>query len=299
MVRETAAASLQALEESRAQGRVSPSRAAVLPLPELRGPPKPVRSNTDDSKAGIAPTSADSELNEEEKLLMEQRELQEALLRSKADALSADGVLLTRLTFHTPGMMSFLDESPHLTACRSRVESAGCTVRPSWANGALLLVPVTEEQIKEEGIDLKAHNILMHTSDEELVKDALAQLVKRKRPELKLEHFPRGKLGSVSTETNRSHLEPQTANLPKFEAPTPLTTESWGVDKPSESEDHSIGAWKQHIGLIVERTFYTFRIDKEISEASTIVHSAPADVNASSDHVNPHTWRLPGPRESC
>ena len=33
-------------------------------------------------------------------------------------------------------------------------------MRPAWANGAMLLVPVTEEQIAEASMHLKPHKIL-------------------------------------------------------------------------------------------------------------------------------------------
>merc|ERR1719336_3037491 len=111
--------------------------------------------------------------SEEEDLQRETRDLHEALLRSKADAWSADGVVLSRLSFHTPDIASSLLNSDALTTCLARVTTAGCEVHPAWANGALLLVPVTEEQITEAGIQLRAHNIMMLNSDVQLVEQTL------------------------------------------------------------------------------------------------------------------------------
>ena len=105
--------------------------------------------------------------SEVENLQREQGELQEALLRSKADAWSTDGVVLSRLTFHTPEVTSFLRDTEALSSCRSRVEVAGCEMRPAWANGALLLVPTTDAEIAEAGIELKAHNIFMLAAEEQ------------------------------------------------------------------------------------------------------------------------------------
>ena len=94
-----------------------------------------------------------------EDLQREQGHLQEALLRSKADAWNADGTILSRLAFHSPALMDFLLGPDRLSRCRSSVKSAGCEVQPSWARGALLLVPVTEKQIMQADISLQAHNI--------------------------------------------------------------------------------------------------------------------------------------------
>ena len=46
--------------------------------------------------------------DEKDDLQREQSDLQAALLLSKAEALSADGVALSRLTFHTPHVASLL-----------------------------------------------------------------------------------------------------------------------------------------------------------------------------------------------
>jgi len=203
-------------------------------------------------------------------LQTEQRDLQEAILRSKADALSADGMVLTRLTFHSRKVMSFLSQADELARCRYKVESAGCSVQPAWANGALLLVPVTEQQIVEADINLQPHNILMLASDESTVRHTLAQLARRKRPGLKPEHYPHGKPERAFTEAKRS---------------------------TAETQSHMVGAWMQDVGLVVERTFLNFPTEKDASEASTIVQSAPAGGSASSGHMNPRQWRLPRPSD--
>ena len=42
--------------------------------------------------------------------------------------------------------------SEALSAFRARVEGAGCEVMPEWACGAILLVPMTAEQVAEADI---------------------------------------------------------------------------------------------------------------------------------------------------
>ena len=42
--------------------------------------------------------------------------------------------------------------SPHLSGVIERVTKAGCEVLPDWAAGAVLLVPLTQEQVAEAGI---------------------------------------------------------------------------------------------------------------------------------------------------
>ena len=43
----------------------------------------------------------------------------------------------------------------------SQVQHAGCDVEPAWANGALMMAPLTELQVKEAVIQLAAHHIVV------------------------------------------------------------------------------------------------------------------------------------------
>lgn len=85
--------------------------------------------------------------------------------------------------------METLCQSELLADCRSRLTSAGCDPSPAWARGALLLVPCTEEQIAEAGVQLKPHHILMTSADEGLVEKALSMLPHRERPQLQAELY--------------------------------------------------------------------------------------------------------------
>jgi len=216
--------------------------------------------------------------SENEALQLEQQHVQEALLRSKQD-ISQGIATLFRLTFHNPQVISFILNFPALAGSRSRVESAGCCVQPPWANGALVLVPATEEQVEEAGIVLRAHNILLLDCDKVFLEQCLAQISRRKRPQLKLEQYPGG-LHAVSKTEPTSHVENEYAFGEAHE------------DTLSPKD------WLQDAGLVVERTFLSFPVDKEISDASGIVHSAPAVPQVTSRSLNPHRWRLPSPKIS-
>ena len=48
------------------------------------------------------------------------------------------------------------------------MEDAGCELCSAWANGALLLVPITDAEIAEAGIELAAQNIMMLAAEEQL-----------------------------------------------------------------------------------------------------------------------------------
>jgi hypothetical protein len=129
-------------------------------------------------------------LSEEEALTKENEDVLQALLQSKADQapLSAEGATLFRLTHCSQEISDMLVASPELADCCHRVTSASCEVRPSWANGALLLLPLTVEQIREAGVKLKAHNIFALISDKVQIELALAGLPHRRRPKVKPEH---------------------------------------------------------------------------------------------------------------
>jgi len=58
---------------------------------------------------------------------------------------------------------------------------------PDWANGALLLVPCTEEGLAESGLELKPHHVIALASDVELIDEALAEFPRRRRPQCKLD----------------------------------------------------------------------------------------------------------------
>eukprot|EP00931_Biecheleriopsis_adriatica_P060622 TRINITY_DN36419_c0_g1_i1.p1 TRINITY_DN36419_c0_g1~~TRINITY_DN36419_c0_g1_i1.p1 ORF type:complete len:584 (+),score=113.31 TRINITY_DN36419_c0_g1_i1:43-1794(+) len=260
--------------DMRMQGRVGVPVKAPPPVKAVP-PAGPLLEETE-TEPGLEEAL---QLSEQDAMQKEQQDVQEALLRSKESALSQEGVTLFRLTFHNPHVISAILTSPELEGCRSRVESSGCSIQPDWANAALLLVPATQEQIEEARIQLKPHNILMLDSERALLESCLTKLSRRKRPQLKLEQYP---VGCIQMQ------------------PAPNAENSNEEEKGTSSEMHDFTAtgvpegWAD-LGLVVERTFLSFPVEREVSDASTIVHSAPAPGETPNRHVNPHQWRLPPP----
>merc|ERR1712050_160606 len=123
--------------------------------------------------------------------MMEQADVQEALLRSKADARNADGEHVVRLTLHSQKIKEHLLSSPELQSRFEHVRSAGCDVCPEWANGAMLFVPKTHDQFLEAEIELQAHNIVLLASDLPILTQVLRKMPKRKRhnADVKPEHY--------------------------------------------------------------------------------------------------------------
>jgi len=292
-VQEAAAASFQKLQGLEEQQQPENLEHARPVLHEDRPPPPIAERSPQGEVVRAAQQDQDSR---EEDLQSEQAQLHEALLRSKADAWSLDNVILTRLTFHRPEVTAHLLQAKEVESCRARVECAGCSVQPNLAKGAMLLVPVTEQQIVEADIELKPHNILMLQCDLQFVVEALARLARRKRPGLKPEHYPYGKSEVVANDSMDCHSQtnqwqgPQDCPSPVAEAPLLPDT-----DMQLHSEIQNIGSWIHESGIVVERTFLSFPVKKDVSEASTVVQSAPALGSTYAERVNPHQWRLPRP----
>lgn len=85
-------------------------------------------------------------------------------------------------------------EAGALDGCRRRVQDAGCELSPEWGNGALFLLPFRDQSKYQELLIqgmrleyLKPYNIVALRDDEDLVKQALAQVPRRRRPQCKHE----------------------------------------------------------------------------------------------------------------
>lgn len=117
----------------------------------------------------------------------------------------------------------------------------------------------------------------MLEKDVQLVNQTLAEIPRRKRPQLKPEHQADGPPGRASMELADEGHNNTEANSSAFD----------------NVVNYQIGIWMQdHPTLIIEKTFLTFQLEKDISDASNIVQSAPAAGAASVGHTNPHRWRL-------
>jgi DNA-binding phage protein len=122
--------------------------------------------------------------------IQEQEHLTEAILRSKIEATPqyADEVVVSRLTDCSKNIVQTLFRSDHLIPCISRVTDAECEVQPKWANGAVLLVPLMQDDISGKGIELRNFHVVHYRKDYAFIKQALATIPKRQdRPKVKEE----------------------------------------------------------------------------------------------------------------
>jgi len=183
----------------------------------------------------------------------EQASLVEVMMRSKADApLTSDGFFLGRFkrVGNLKDVVESLLSSDHLIEPISRVFDAGCEVRPAWTL-ALLLVPLTQAQVDELGVELSVHHVIAHESDKEPLIRALKVLPSRKRVSI---------------------VMPPTSPV----IPPP------GDDIVNSRTDVPV--------LEIERTFLQFHIPKDVSEGSNFAYTAPCGDENSHQPANPRRW---------
>ena len=75
----------------------------------------------------------------------------------------------------------------NLADCRKDVVDAGCEVTPTWANGAVLLMPLTQMQAQEAQLELRPHHIVAFNGDKDRILAALQTLPCRSRPKIRAE----------------------------------------------------------------------------------------------------------------
>merc|ERR1712032_1563761 len=128
---------------------------------------------------------------ESDPVMMFQRELQEAIMRSKAEGAAPlcydDSVVIFRLTRYCQETFEALSKSPALRDARKRVEDAGCSPFVSKVR-ACLLVPLTEDQLQELGLQLQQHHVLALRSDGPAIAEALRMVPRERRPKLRDDH---------------------------------------------------------------------------------------------------------------
>lgn len=113
----------------------------------------------------------------------------QALQLSKADYL-AEAVTLVQLTRQARSAVvtQRLLEAPELEPCLRSVADAGLELRPEWAGGALLLVPLTPawlfSQLEAHGQVLRKDNVLIKNGKLEALRAALAKVPKESRPKV-------------------------------------------------------------------------------------------------------------------
>jgi len=187
-----------------------------------------------------------------EALELENSQLMEAVRNSKADApneLRSAGVVLLRLDrrARSEEVAKALLQAPCLESCRTAVEDAGCQLQPEWANGAWLLVPVTEEMFREAKLDTCAKHILALVDDEAAVQHALQNVPSKKRPQLRT--INRAETPVSAEASNHDCVAGDSTEMVCSHA----CADSFMVEAASDTE---AGV---HIELVVEKTFWTFR----------------------------------------
>jgi len=217
-----------------------------------------------------------------EALQQESADLTMALLRSKIDTspLNLDGVVVWRLTSCSAEIANTIIRSESLAGCRSRVEDAGCEVMPEWACGAILLVPMTAEQVMEANLALKAHNLVGLASDRDLVGAALNN-PRRRRPQVKPEHqayvTSAERLGSEAKEEDAG---PSGCRF-----------------RPGPASDDAADARMdifEELGIIEERTFLhcpAAAQNFELPDKSALVQTEPSGGMGTPMRANLRRWR--------
>jgi len=217
------------------------------------------KSNDDEAELEeIADALARSEADAAEQ---ENTDIAAALLHSKVDAppLSGDNVVVLRLSSRSADIEEKLLAAPALAQCRDLVADAGCEVLPSWANGAVLLVPLTVAQVEEAGLELRAHHIVALEPDRARVEEAIADLPYRRRPKVRPEHQTMGPRDAEQV------LESQHARGSNDVGPLEDAAFE-GLDGQETSN---------RIEISVERTFVHFPDRKDAAECSVKALSAP------------------------
>lgn len=116
-----------------------------------------------------------------DRLAEEQRDLNEAISSSMKEAGACHvghsrRVRKWRIVGCQAGTMTALAKSNHLQTAVTAVESAGCEVMPAFGNGALMLVPTTEQQVRQDGWAPKFFEVLLRDEDLGRLKKALDDL---------------------------------------------------------------------------------------------------------------------------
>jgi hypothetical protein len=271
------------------------TRRRVPTCPPLVGPPAAAVAHgppSDNTRVPVAIAAAlatpkamqptTPETSAHDALLLEQAELQEALLKSKADARNADGVVIMRLTAHSSQIKRHLLDADCLQTCFENVRSADCDVCPDWANGAIMLVPLTQDQVVEADIVLQPHNIVCLSDHVTLVEQALKQLRKRKSAQVKPDYYADKEVLQETDTTTMTHIDSgdlRMAELSKVDIKSDIF---------AECDDDGLK-------VEVQNTFLNIQLKRfDLSEASTFVQSAPA-VNeqyvAPNNDRNPRRWK--------
>jgi len=87
-------------------------------------------------------------------------------------------------------------ESSSLQECRNKVRQAGFEIFPAWANKAIFLAPLTQDEVsqhlgkfaKMDVQDLQPHHVFIRHCDIQHLHEALRDLPKKDRPHYRFDH---------------------------------------------------------------------------------------------------------------
>ena len=119
-----------------------------------------------------------------------------------APELSAadDRIVLWRLSSGGADIASAILRADSLASAMRRVVDADCELMPRWAKGAILLVPMTREQLDCYGWQLQSHHVVSMLSDRDNICQAIRGLRRRKKPSLEPDPQANGAL-SLAADT--------------------------------------------------------------------------------------------------
>jgi len=214
--------------------------------------------------------------SEREAVEQENSNVIQALLLSKPEQpepLSADEVVLLRLNQYNQEVGAMIASCSELEECRGLVREAGCELSPSWANGAHLLVPLTEWNILETGLVLAVHHVLICCPDVSRFRQALQRLPRKVRPKVRYDH---------RADYSCTQM-PQRVSTPR--STSSLEEGHHGNKLPATTSDPD-----DNVSFEEVRTFIHFPLPIDCSEASEVACSAPT--GGEKEPENPRRWKL-------
>ncbi|CAE7249948.1 hecd-1, partial [Symbiodinium sp. CCMP2456] len=144
-------------------------------------PPKPCRAS---SSASSSESDSESDASSQKSESSFQDPIRHRAQVHSEEEMLGDAVLL-RLSSCSAAIKQVLLNSAELAECRRDVVDANCEVTPEWANGAVLLAPLTEEKASEAQLQLRPYHVVAFKGDEGRVKAALSTLPCRQRPRIR------------------------------------------------------------------------------------------------------------------
>lgn len=183
----------------------------------------------------------------------------------------------------------------------ARMTDASCDPSPSWACGAILLVPLTEDQVAESGLQLRPHNILALRSDQDSISRALGRLPKRKRPQLRAEMLLETaaeqsavvECGQCRQQIVQHKGQERVGEFCSHAASSVQETGTHEATVDCHEDRCDALLCNCQVRVEVERTFLHYRFANSASWDSALVASAPCGEAGSPELANPRRSQSP------